>query len=151
MTEVRILLALVVLWADVGRASARPDSKDGLKPVLHEHEISFSMRGDRAREKDAEIALAGAQIMGGSKQLATTNEQGLFRAELPDEPPDSITVIHTGQAPAVVPLYENLAAENELGTIELPRGATLTVVLDRRYSERKTLTVSVVGKRTVAS
>jgi hypothetical protein len=104
-----------------------------------------------AREKDVEIPLAGAQIMGGSKQLATTNEQGLFRVELSDEPPDSITVTHTGQAPAVVPLYENLAAENELGTIALPRGATLTVVLDRRYSERKTLTVSVAGKRTVAS
>src|SRR5437870_5083354 len=104
-----------------------------------------------AREKDVEIPLAGAQIMGGSKQLATTNEQGLFRVELPDEPPDSITVIHTGQAPAVIPLYENLAAENELGTIELPRGATLTVVLDRRYNERKLLTVSVVGKKTSAS
>ena len=105
-----------------------------------------------AREKNAEIPLAGAQIMAGSKQLTTTNEQGLFRAELHDEPPpDSITVVHTGQAPAVVPLYENLAAENELGTIELPRGVTLTVVLDRRYNEKKVLTVSVIGKRTSAS
>jgi hypothetical protein len=100
-----------------------------------------------AREKEIEIPLAGAQVMDGPKQLATTNEQGLFRVELSDpRTPDSITIVHTGQAPATVPLFENLAAENELGTITLPRGATLTVILDRRYRERKMLMVSVVGK-----
>jgi hypothetical protein len=105
-----------------------------------------------AREKNAELPLAGAQVMAGPKQLATTNEQGLFRMELYDDPPpDLITVVHTGQAPAVVPLYENLAAENELGTIELPRGVTLTVVLDRRYNEKKLLRVTVAGKKTSAS
>src|SRR5262245_38407883 len=72
-----------------------------------------------AREKNYEIPLAGAQIMAGTRQIATTSEQGLFRAELHDEQlPDSITVMHTGQAPAVVPLYENIGAENDLGTIE---------------------------------
>lgn len=105
-----------------------------------------------ARDKEIEIPLAGAQVMDGSKQLATTNEQGLFRVELSGErQPESITVLHTGQAPATVPLFEHLAAENDLGTITLPKGATLTVVLDRRYRERKTLNVSVVGKKTSAS
>jgi hypothetical protein len=104
------------------------------------------------RQREAEIALAGAQILAGARQLATTDEHGRFHVDLPEEdPPDAITVVHTGQAPKVVPLYENLAAENDLGTIELPRGATLTVRLDRRDDERKPLTVSVIGKLTTAS
>ena len=101
-----------------------------------------------ARQKELEIPLAGAQVFAGAKQLATTNEQGLFRVELPEEPPPSeIIVMHTGQAPKKVALFENLAAENELGTIELPRGSVLTVVLDRRADIPKTLVVSVVGKQ----
>src|SRR5205085_5409719 len=104
-----------------------------------------------ARQRDAEIPLAGAQILAGSKQLTATNEQGLFHVDLPeDPPPDSITVTHTGQAPAFVPLFENLVAENELGTIALPRGVGVTITLDRR-DERKALTVTLLGKRTSAA
>jgi hypothetical protein len=105
-----------------------------------------------ARQRNAEIALAGAQILAGGKQLATTDENGLFHVDLPEDPtPAAITIVHAGQAPKVVPLYENLAAENELGTIELPRGVTLTLELDRRYDDPKPLTISVIGKLTSAS
>lgn len=106
-----------------------------------------------AREKDLEIPLAGAQIMYGSKLLATTNGAGVFHVELSEEPvPDSITVAHTGQARRVVPLFENLPAETDLGTIELPRGVTLTVALDRRYrdDDAKLLKVSIVDKKAIA-
>ncbi|MEK6375803.1 MAG: carboxypeptidase-like regulatory domain-containing protein [Acidobacteriota bacterium] len=104
-----------------------------------------------ARQKDLEIPLVGAQVTHGSKLLATTDEQGLFHAELPEEPaPDAVTIAHTGQAPRVVPLFENLAAETDLGTIELPRGVTLTVLLDRR-DEPKPLKVSIVDKKTLAT
>jgi len=107
-----------------------------------------------AREKDFEIPLAGAQVTYGTKLLATTNEGGVFHFELPEEPaPDSITIAHTGQAPRVVPLFENLPAETDLGTIELPRGVTLTVLLDRRYrdDDAKPLKVSIVDKKTIAA
>ena len=105
-----------------------------------------------ARQRDTEIPLAGAQILAGTKQLTTTNEQGLFHVDLPeDPPPDSITATHTGWAPATVPLFENLVAENELGTIVLPRGVVVTIELDRRDDERKPLTVTLIGKRTNAA
>ena len=107
-----------------------------------------------AREKDLEIPLVGAQITFGSKVLATTDAAGVFHVELTEEPaPDSITVAHTGQAPRIVPLFENLPAETDLGTIELPRGVTLTVVLDRRYrdDDAKLLKVSVVDKKALAA
>jgi hypothetical protein len=104
-----------------------------------------------ARQKELEIPLAGAQVMYGSKQLTTTDEEGLFHVELPDDPPpDAVTIAHTGQAPRVVPLFENLAAETELGTIELPRGITVTVLLDRR-DDRKPLNVSIVDRKIVAA
>lgn len=102
------------------------------------------------RRKDVEIPLAGAQIQAGDRQLTTTNDQGLFRVEL-SEPPAEITISHTGQAPKTIPLFANLAAENELGTIELDRGVTLTVILDRRFDEPKTLNVSVWNKKTIAT
>jgi hypothetical protein len=102
------------------------------------------------RRKDVEIPLAGAQIMHGDKKLTATNDQGLFRVELSAEPtPAAITVVHTGQAPKTIPLFENLAAENDLGTIELDRGVTLTVHLDRRYTEPKTLNVSIWNRKTI--
>lgn len=105
-----------------------------------------------ARQKDLEVPLAGAQVTHGSKLLATTDEQGLFHAELPEEPtPDAVTVAHTGQAPRVVPLFENLAAETDLGTIELLRGVTLTVLLDRRGADDKPLKVSIVDKKNLAT
>ena len=103
------------------------------------------------RQKEVEVALAGAQILAGEKQLATTDTRGVFRVELTSEPtPASITVVHTGQAPKTIPLFDNLAAENELGTIELDRGVTLTVRLDRRYDEPKPLVVSIWNRKVVA-
>jgi hypothetical protein len=105
-----------------------------------------------ARQKELEIPLVGAQVTHGSKLLATTDEQGRFHAQLPEEPtPDSIAIAHTGQAPRDIPLFENLAAETDLGTIELPRGATLTVLLDRREDVPKPLKVSVAGKKTLGT
>lgn len=105
-----------------------------------------------ARQRDMEIPMAGAQILAGTKQLTTTNEQGLFHVDLPEDPtPDSITATHTGWAPATVPLFENLVAEHELGTIVLPRGVVVTIELDRRDDERKPLTVTLLGKRTNAT
>ncbi len=104
------------------------------------------------RVKDAETPLAGAQIMHGERKLTTTDAQGYFRVALTSDPtPESVTIVHAGQVPKTIPLFASLAAENELGTIELDRGNTLTVQLDRRYDEPKMVTVSLFDRRVIAS
>ncbi|HUF18238.1 MAG TPA: carboxypeptidase-like regulatory domain-containing protein, partial [Thermoanaerobaculia bacterium] len=115
------------------RTEMRPIRSEGnlslgqveLKPLP-----SISGRVTRVEEEEI-VPVAGAQIMlGDGKLAATTNEQGVFRAELSEPVPNEMMVMSPGLSTQVV-LLERLEAENDLGEIRLESGVKLTLEVDR--------------------
>jgi hypothetical protein len=94
-----------------------------------------------------QAAVAGAQLVGSDgKVLATTNEQGAFRVELPEPVTKEIVILSSGHGTRTVPLT-GLSAETDLGVIELGAGVKLTVHVDRAASlKSKTLQVKLAEK-----
>ena len=118
-----------------------PRHRAELRPIRAERDASLgvielkplpAVTGRVTRPQDDETRpVAGAQILLGSgKAAATTNEQGVFRAELDEPLPDELLVMSPGLATTLVPLPP-LEVENDLGEIRLESGVTLTLDIDR--------------------
>lgn len=94
-------------------------------------------------KKDEQVPLAGAQIARiDGKVLASTNDQGLFRAEIDaPRPQENIVVMAPGFGNRIVPL-QAVSNETDVGTIKMSAGVKLTLHVDRPESlKSKTLQV----------
>jgi len=93
----------------------------------------ITLKKSDAGAEPKETPVAGAQLMRDAKPIATTNEQGMFRAELAPPAIKEIVIASPGLASKTVPL--NLTtADFDLGTITLSSGVKLTLHLDRDSS-----------------
>src|SRR5207244_4564031 len=84
-----------------------------------------------------DVPLAGADVSFSSAtpwianpHLATTDEKGAFRAELPENPAAAIVVSHAGLGSTTIRL-DRRDADANLGTIRLLAGVRLTVKVAR--------------------
>jgi len=99
-----------------------------------------------------DVPLAGADISFSSTKpwianphLATSDEKGVFRAELPENAAEAIVVSHPGVASKTFVI--NRGADSNLGVIHLLPGVTLTVKVVRPPALReKPLTVTLYRK-----
>lgn len=81
-----------------------------------------------------------------SPHLATTDEKGAFRAELPEDAPAVVVVSHAGLGSKTITL-ERRGTDANLGTIRLVPGVALTVKVARPPELRaKSLTVTLYRK-----
>src|SRR5256885_1685667 len=109
--------------------------------VTPTYELSFSIRGDRARGWPEKVKVTLTAPGGVMEKII----------EAADVRREEIVVTHAGQGSKTIPLGSNLAAENDLGSIELPRGVTVKIVLERPYGAPKPLVVSLAEKRVVGT
>lgn len=77
----------------------------------------------------ADVSFAGPKLRV-PPHLAATDEKGIFRAELPEYPPDVVVVSHAGVGSKTIRL-ERRDADANLGTIRLLPGVALTVKVAR--------------------
>ncbi|HEV2722172.1 MAG TPA: hypothetical protein VG323_19275 [Thermoanaerobaculia bacterium] len=89
-----------------------------------------------------DVPLAGADV----SHLATTDEKGVFRAELPENPPRTVVISHAGVASKTIKL-DLREGDTNVGTIRLLPGTALTVEIVRPPALRaKPLTVTLFRK-----
>lgn len=118
--------------ADLGEVPLRPlplltgtvvTTRDEKEVPLSGADVSFSMPAAKPWIKDP--------------HLATTDEKGAFRAELPENPADAVVVSHAGLGSKTIPLGRR-GADANLGVIRLLLGVKLTVKVIRPPALRET-------------
>lgn len=91
----------------------------------------------------ADVSFSSAKPWIANPHLATTDEKGAFRAELPENPAEAVVVSHAGLGSKTIRLDRRGAGAN-LGTIRLLAGVRLTVKVARPSELRtKPLTVTL--------